>query len=160
MSEEYFYDYFDSLDRDQFKAAIERESELLCEAGPGGGKTRTLVAKAVAECERRPVYIVTFTVSAADEIDQRIKSLLANSREYREVGKNWPGVRHVGTLHSWCLDWLRKNGCRQEVIDEKTVAEVAAEVNRRLRLKLARARATASTYSWRVTRRRWPRTAC
>lgn len=128
-----FFAYFDSLDKDQFDAAINREGNLFVLAGPGSGKTKALVGKALAELEKHPVYIISFTVSAAEEIAERINALVRG-----EPGKRIKdGLCHCGTLHAWCLSFLRSRGVQAEVIDERTQAELVAEVNRRLRLKIA-----------------------
>jgi len=135
VSSERFLEFFDSLDKGQFRAAIEIDGPLLVEAAPGGGKTRTLVAKALAASEKQPVHIITFTTSAAEEINNRIEPLM------REVlTGDWKGIRHIGTLHSWCLGYLRSTGFRGEVIDELALAEVMHDVNKRLRLRLSHKR--------------------
>jgi len=127
-----FFEYFDSLDKDQFDAALNRRENLFVLAGPGSGKTKTLVGKALAEMEEHPVYIITFTTSAAEEIRSRIDGLMKSAPTSRI--KN--GLHHVGTLHSWALAYIRSRGVLGEVIDERTQAEVVAEVNQRLRLKI------------------------
>jgi DNA helicase-2/ATP-dependent DNA helicase PcrA len=115
------------LDSDQRKAALELQGNLLVEAGPGAGKTRTLVAKALAECEKRAVHILTFTTSAAEEIQERLA---------KESDAVLAGIKHVGTLHAWCLGYLRQQGRTDELIDDETLMAIAHEVNTRLRLKL------------------------
>lgn len=132
-----FFAYFDALAKEQHEAAIESTGDQLTEAAPGSGKTRTLVAKAVVEAERRSVYVMTFTTGAAEEINQRIKKLLESSQEYEQNGKNWEGIKHVGTLHSWCLGFVRSCGCRMELIDETGLQTVGQDINDRLRLKLS-----------------------
>ena len=97
-----FYALFDSLDSQQHLAAVETDESTIVLAGAGSGKTRTLLAKAMAELETRKVHIMTFTVSAAQEIADRLEVVL-QGQERKLRG----GLRHIGTLHSWCLGVLR-----------------------------------------------------
>jgi superfamily I DNA/RNA helicase len=133
MSDE-FFEYFDQLDREQFEAAINIDGNLLTLAAPGGGKTRTLIAKALAELEAHPVYIMTFTISAAEEIKARIAKLLETKPELADR------LQHVGTLHSWCLGRLRSSGDEREVVDETAEAEIATGIVKRLRLRITNKR--------------------
>jgi DNA helicase-2/ATP-dependent DNA helicase PcrA len=130
-------EYYDSLDEHQHKAAIGSDDNLLVEAAPGAGKTRTLIAKALIEADVRPVYVMTFTTSAAEEISQRVKTLLERD-EHGEVTNG--NIMHIGTLHSWCLGFMRACGSVRELIDDQGLATVAEEVNTRLRLKLPQKR--------------------
>lgn len=130
-----FFEYFDALAKEQFEAAVQSEGDQLVEAAPGSGKTRTLVAKALCEAEQRPVYVMTFTTGAAEEIAGRIK-VLAESQDIQE-NKHWEGIRHVGTLHSWALGFVRSCGCKMELIDEDGMMTVGKDVNDRLRLRLS-----------------------
>lgn len=71
-------------------------------AGPGSGKTATLVAR-VVECAKRSdasrFAIITFTVAAAKELAERID-------------KAQPGlaVGYVGTLHGWATRQIKAHG--------------------------------------------------
>ncbi|GAA4250905.1 ATP-dependent helicase [Dactylosporangium darangshiense] len=86
-----------ALNESQREAAIYPAS-LVVRAGPGSGKTRTLVAKAAYALEsvipgRRGLAAITYTRHAAQEIARRLDVLDVNARD-RLV---------AGTLHSWCL---------------------------------------------------------
>jgi DNA helicase-2/ATP-dependent DNA helicase PcrA len=86
------------LNDDQRRAVLHRES-VVVRAGPGSGKTRTLVAKVgylleTVVTERRGVAAITYTRHAAREITRRLTCLGIR-----------PGRRlAASTLHSWCLN--------------------------------------------------------
>lgn len=130
-------EYYDSLSEDQHLAAIGSPDNLMVEAAPGAGKTRTLVAKALIEADVRPTYVMTFTTSAAEEIEERIKALVATDEHGEVINGN---IMHIGTLHSWCLGFVRACGCQRELIDDLGLMTIADEVNKRLRLKLSQKR--------------------
>ena len=80
----------------QREAAI-RHGNLVVLAGPGAGKTRTLVARVgyllAAISEHRGVAAITFTDAAASEVSARL----------RQLGLS-PGRRLAScTVHAWCL---------------------------------------------------------
>jgi DNA helicase-2/ATP-dependent DNA helicase PcrA len=87
----------DELNDEQRRAAT-HEGNLVVLAGPGSGKTRTLVARVGCLLETqvaqyRGVAAITYTKHAAREIVDRILRLGMQ-----------PGTRLVSsTLHSWCL---------------------------------------------------------
>lgn len=68
-------------------------------AGPGSGKTKTLVDRILADQQRgkRPDHMaaITFTQNAAKELRERLAAAGAADLAY------------VGTLHGFCLDYLR-----------------------------------------------------
>lgn len=93
------------LDDDQ-RAAVLHPGDTVVVAGPGAGKTRTLVALAghlleTRVSERRGIAVITYTCQAAREIRTRLERLGIR-----------PGRRlAAGTLHSWCLNAvLRPHG--------------------------------------------------
>lgn len=116
-----------TLTPEQKAAAESTAQEVAVMAGPGTGKTRTLIArieyllaKGVPASE---IVAVTFTNRAADEIKDRL-------------GDRAQGMRFVGTLHSWMLaEWqaCRFLGYSPTVISEDTsewiIEEVAKEVS-------------------------------
>src|SRR5512139_2451563 len=82
----------------QRQAALHPESQVV-RAGPGSGKTRTLVAKAAYLLEahiptRQGLAAITYTRPAAQEIAHRLDRL--GVRTGRRLT--------AGTLHSWCLN--------------------------------------------------------
>lgn len=86
------------LNEDQRDAVLE-SGDVVVRAGPGSGKTRTLVAKAgyLLQAQipaRRGVAAITYTRHAAGEIAARLEGLGIR-----------PGHRlTASTLHGWCLN--------------------------------------------------------
>ncbi len=85
------------------------EGPLLITAGPGTGKTFTLVQRAVyliQECHVAPeqILIATFTEKAAKELVTRITNELSK----RNIKANLNEM-YVGTFHSICLRILKEN---------------------------------------------------
>ena len=86
------------------KAAIASKAEkILVAAGPGTGKTFTLVARiehllTTAEAKPEEMVAITFTNRAAGELRERLA---------REVGKAAEAI-FVGTFHRFSLEWLRR----------------------------------------------------
>ena len=73
-------------------------------AGPGTGKTKTLIEKILYLIERRKVKpseitAVTFTNKAAQEMRERLERELGNKRAMKQI--------QIGTFHSICLDILK-----------------------------------------------------
>jgi ATP-dependent DNA helicase UvrD/PcrA len=87
---------------EQEAAIRSREGRILVTAGPGTGKTHTLVARLAtlldegADPER--IVCITFTTKAAEELRERLA---------RSVGEKGERL-FVGTFHAFCLDWLRR----------------------------------------------------
>ncbi len=106
---------------DQWKAIYAEGSDILVAAAAGSGKTAVLVERIIQKIirEESPVdvdelLVVTFTNAAAAEMRQRISDALE-----REIEKD-PGSSRlrrqlrllnkasISTLHSFCLDVIRK----------------------------------------------------
>lgn len=90
------------LDSFQAEAAEFSGAPLLLEAGPGTGKTRTLVARIVHLIAQNtyPASIValTFSNKAAQELSERVGAVLPEA-----AARIW-----TGTFHAFGLDLLRK----------------------------------------------------
>lgn len=90
------------LDDSQKKAVVHRNAPLLLEAGPGTGKTRTLVARIVSLINEgatpESILALTFSNKAANELTERIADELPD-----EAPKIW-----TGTFHAFGLELLRK----------------------------------------------------
>ncbi|MDO9079719.1 MAG: UvrD-helicase domain-containing protein [Desulfuromonadales bacterium] len=75
---------------------------VLVAAGPGTGKTYTLVERLVAllkaGVDPATLWAITFTNRAADELRQRLVSRAGRDAE----------DLFVGTFHVFCLEWLRR----------------------------------------------------
>ena len=92
---------------EQLRAITTTDGPLLIIAGPGSGKTFTLVERVVYLITERQVtpeslFVATFTDKAAAELQSRIANRL-----------NALGIRfnlnemYLGTFHAICLRWLR-----------------------------------------------------
>lgn len=93
----------------QREAINSTDGLVLITAGPGTGKTFTLVKRAVyliQECGVKPeqIFMATFTEKAAKEIITRITNELAE----RNISVNVNDM-YVGTFHSLCLRILKEN---------------------------------------------------
>ncbi|MCG0278795.1 MAG: UvrD-helicase domain-containing protein, partial [Thermanaeromonas sp.] len=116
------------LNPQQIEAVTAEEGPVVVIAGPGTGKTRTLVyrlAYLLGEKKVPPgdVAAVTFTNKAAEEIKERAEGLLKGMIH----GKAFT----VGTFHSICLDLLRQvYGLEFTLLDEADVLEIWKEVLR------------------------------
>lgn len=93
-----------SLDASQREAACIPQGPVLVEAGPGTGKTRTLVARVAHLLENgadpRSILALTFSNKAAEEMRERVAGIA-------------PDVAHLiwmGTFHAFGLELLRKYG--------------------------------------------------
>lgn len=92
-----------ALTPDQARA-VEIEGNAMIFAGPGSGKTHTLISKAeriLADPNNRLV-MVTFTRKSADEMTERIAKRIGK-------GKGKPRNVAVGTFHSLALAHYRKH---------------------------------------------------
>ncbi len=106
-------DYFESPPQDllsmlnpsQQEAVTMIEGPVLALAGPGSGKTRALthrIAYLVQQCKIPPwnILAVTFTNKAAKEMKNRLATMLSDRQVYS---------LSVGTFHSLCARWLRRD---------------------------------------------------
>ncbi len=91
---------------EQLKAIQATEGALLIIAGPGSGKTFTLVERIIYLITQKGVapenlLVVTFTDKAAQELTTRISNRLL------ELGVRFNlNEMYLGTFHSICLRWL------------------------------------------------------
>jgi DNA helicase-2/ATP-dependent DNA helicase PcrA len=89
------------LNPEQESAILDPESVFLV-ACPGSGKTRALTYKIAYEISRLKsdkhfVVAITYTNRAADEIHERVEHLGVDTSQL------W-----IGTIHSFCLEWILK----------------------------------------------------
>ena len=94
----------DGLNPDQLDAVVHIDGPLLVVAGAGSGKTRVLthrIAHLIGEHDVSPMRIlaITFTNKAADEMRQRVASLVGPVAQ-----KMW-----VSTFHAACVRILRRD---------------------------------------------------
>jgi superfamily I DNA/RNA helicase len=106
-----------SLDESQKRAAHAQRGPLLIEAGPGTGKTRTLVSRILYLLEQgvpsESMLALTFSNKAAEEMRERVG--LAAPTEARQI---W-----MGTFHAFGLELLRKFGARVGLASEPEVID-------------------------------------
>ena len=126
------------LNTDQREAVTAGEREVAVVAGPGTGKTRTLVARIawlVESCGADPAGItaVTFTNQAAGEMRERLEQYFGDSRMV--------GRMTIGTFHAIGLQLLREAGKDLPLIDEYAAADLAAQVLQEAGCKLSPRRA-------------------
>lgn len=98
-------DFLTDLNQAQREAVTTIEGPVLALAGPGSGKTRALthrIAYLIATCGVAPwnILAVTFTNKAAREMKTRLEGMLS---------LNQVGNLGVGTFHSLCARWLRRD---------------------------------------------------
>jgi len=90
------------LDSFQAEAAEFSGAPLLLEAGPGTGKTRTLVARVVhliaQSADPASIVALTFSNKAAQELSERVSTVLPEA-----AANIW-----TGTFHAFGLELLRK----------------------------------------------------
>lgn len=100
-------DFLAGLNPQQREAVAHVEGPLLLLAGAGSGKTRVITHRIahLIEAQRIPgpaILAVTFTNKAADEMRQRVKSLLS-----ADTAVSTPVL---STFHSFCVRLLRRDG--------------------------------------------------
>lgn len=98
-----------TLDPEQ-QAAVDAPLPLLLAAGPGTGKTRSMVAKYLALVRQgvdpATILALTFSNKAADEMRGRIVAALC--QEFPALA----GRVEISTFHAWGLNVLRTYGAR------------------------------------------------
>jgi len=117
------HDPLKNLNDKQKEAAVHFKGPLIIVAGAGSGKTKTLTQRIAYLIEHHGVapwniLAVTFTNKAANEMKERVKSLLAN----RNSGSGEPTV---GTFHSTCVKILRKNAHLMDYENSFTIYDAA-----------------------------------
>jgi len=103
-----------SLNTEQLAAVTAKARHIVVTAGPGTGKTHTLVARIERLIKEKSasegdITAITFTNRAAEEMRDRLG---------RVSGLNAAGL-FIGTFHTFCLKLLRQNRPDLTVIDEK-----------------------------------------
>lgn len=100
---------FGNANEEQRKAISAAEGPVLITAGPGTGKTYTLVQRAIyliEECGVKPesIFIATFTEKAAKELITRITNELSDRGIVANINE-----MYIGTFHSLCLRILKEH---------------------------------------------------
>ena len=94
------------LDNQQKKATETTEGAVCIVAGPGSGKTHTIVERIARMVEKKGIapeniLAITFTNKAADEMRSRVGKRLAGNE-----------LPTIGTFHSFAFDVLKEHGKR------------------------------------------------
>jgi uncharacterized protein (TIGR00375 family) len=97
------------LNKEQLKAVGSKSKKIIVTAGPGTGKTTCLTNRFFYLCENEninpeKIAAITFTVKAADEMQNRIKE------------KKYNKMPFTGTFHSFALSFEQQN--ESTIIDE------------------------------------------
>lgn len=127
-------DMAQELNPQQWEAVSAAEPAIIVNAGPGTGKTKTLVSRIaylVQECGVDPTRItaVTFTNQAAGEMRERLENHFGNRRTVKAM--------HIGTFHSLCLKFLSApdGAANPTVIDEADALLITTEILKNLHYK-------------------------
>lgn len=97
--------YLDDLNTNQLKAVKLVNSPVRIIAGPGSGKTKTIISKIAYILEQKlaspeEILVYTFTNKSALEIKERVKDFI-------DIG-----VKNIFTYHAWAAYFLRKEAGR------------------------------------------------
>lgn len=114
----------EALNPRQTEAVTAQNKRIAVIAGPGTGKTRTLVAKIVYLTQRKgikpsEITAVTFTNKAAAEMRLRLE---------QELGKRAARAMTIGTFHAVCLTLLKESGITPVLLEENDALDYAENV--------------------------------
>ncbi|MCK6639421.1 MAG: RecQ family ATP-dependent DNA helicase [Bacteroidia bacterium] len=126
-----FKQLFGDLSPRQHKIIADKSSPyIVVAAGPGSGKTKTLVHKLASlllmeDVKHEQLLMVTFSRAAASEFKKRLFELIGNAAAFIEIK----------TFHSYCFDLLGKVGSleKSDEIIRATVEKIKSgdvEINR------------------------------
>ncbi len=130
-----YTNYLKELNEEQKQAVEAPRQPILLIAGPGTGKTRTIIARIVHSIEKyqippEQILALTFSNKAAEELKTRLLQIL-NERAEKVF---------CSTFHSFCLQVLRKNTERIglhpyfAVCDDQYQESLIIEILRRRRI--------------------------
>lgn len=113
--------------------SIERVTAVV--AGPGTGKTKTLVSRIVYLLETRRVKpsnitAVTFTNQAAGELRMRIKEQLGRGAAAKKI--------QIGTFHSIARKLLKEKGIEFSLVGEMETKEIVDKIIKEFDLEIGR----------------------
>lgn len=125
--------YKNSLNAQQQQAVSMEQRAVAVIAGPGTGKTKTLISRILYLLQERKIQpskitAVTFTNQAAEEMKIRLKQQLGR--------KKGVSLIQIGTFHSICFNLLKKQGISFSLADEIETTELAEETIHKFDLKL------------------------
>lgn len=124
----------DGLNEEQLAAVTAPERAVSVIAGPGTGKTKTLVSRIAYLIQNRGVKpseitAVTFTNKAAVEMRERLEKQLGGKRAVRAMT--------IGTFHAICLQLLTEHTQGVNLLDEYEAREIADEIGKAHACKLS-----------------------
>lgn len=133
----------------QYSAAIDTASEVLCLACAGSGKSRTLayrIARLLAEGELpEGIVAFTFTEKAAESIKRRVSQALTTAG----IDPTVMGAMYIGTIHAYCQHVLGDMDAtyrQYDVLDENRLKLYLISRFYQLGLRNFRARARGNSY--------------
>lgn len=128
-----FEEFLAGLNEEQREAALCPARSVAVIAGPGTGKTKTLVSRIAYLLKQgvRPSAItaVTFTNKAAAELKGRLEAVCENKRAVSRM--------NIGTFHAICLKLLKESGKAAAIIAEEDALAIASEICREHHSSLA-----------------------
>lgn len=129
----------EALNPEQSQASVSGKRRIAVIAGPGTGKTKTLIARLSFLLENKKVppeeiTAVTFTNEAAGEIRERIDN--------RDI--------QIGTFHAICLQFLKDRGRSVFLADERICIGLAKEILAQYRIDEEAKTFLAQTEAWKA----------
>lgn len=119
----------------QWQAVSSPAAEVVVMAGPGTGKTRTLIYRIIHLLEQgiapEQIMAVTFTNKAASELKERLLSYCKSKKLLNKM--------HIGTFHSLALQQLREQKTEISLLGDNNARIFATEVIAELGLKISAA---------------------
>lgn len=124
----------DGLNAEQLAAVTAPERAVSVIAGPGTGKTKTLVSRIAYLLQERGVKpteitALTFTNKAAGEMRERLEKQLGGKRAVHAMT--------IGTFHAICLQLLTERNGAVTLLDEYEAHETAEDVCKEYGCKLS-----------------------
>lgn len=110
---------------DEFQqAAITAPTPALIVAGPGSGKTSTLIGRVeylvnTLEVPPRAILALTFSRKATQEMEERLRQILTTDQALQA---DFP---HISTFHAFCADLLREYAAQAGLRDDFTLIDEA-----------------------------------
>ena len=103
-------------------------------AGPGSGKTKTLISRLLYLLGERAVKpseitAVTFTNKASEEMKNRLKGQPGGKKQEKQI--------HIGTFHSLCSQILSENGIAVHIADEGIQSDFAHKALEKFGMKVS-----------------------
>lgn len=123
----------DRVNAEQESAVKAEQAVVAVIAGPGTGKTKTLIARIADLVENRGVKpaeitAVTFTNKAAGELRERLLARFGTKKMVSQM--------HIGTFHGLCLQILSEANPDLTLIDEYEAAGIAAAIAEEMDLQI------------------------